>query len=581
MTAGVTLAETVRRVDGAANRDELVEALLRYVASRVAFAGLFVVSRGVARGWAAVGDADARSRFSRVRVTLDAASMFKTTVEKQVEFLAAPRGTLADLEFYGAIGRQVPKACLVVPIAVQKRVAMLVYADNGAREIPLALIPPLSILLERYAARLEGLLVEARAGAVGGATAAGSGAKLREPHASGSNVYAVDMAPTMRAATVTMGAAAESVPQEVPQEASQEVPLEVMLRGAQAGELAGEFAVELAGAKRPQSVELEIDVVVREPQPLGAHHVPLTRRYEDLPDLLAEEEPTRNDDSVPSVSSDAGVDSQPFLAEQRKPVTEDRVARHALAVFRSQSPMRHPSFQKLLGLGPDALPFLMQLFPGPIAVDPLAQDFFDKADVEDHGILLRLLVAIGDPAAPHLLRLLNDGNELQRRYAAFMFSKIEYEPAVPSLAEALFSQDTRLRMIAARVLSGVKGATAVAEVTRIVTGYAQSGDVEVRRVAAMAVGRLRLVGGIETLIGLLGDRDRGVVDAAHESLVTLSCRDFGTMAFRWSMWWKVARASDRKAWLVEALSDANESVRATAAAELFDLTGERFGVDAR
>lgn len=84
---------------------------------------------------------------------------------------------------------------------------------------------------------------------------------------------------------------------------------------------------------------------------------------------------------------------------------------------------------------------------------------------------------------------------------------------------------------------------------KTVRAYMELDDAEARRAAAAAVARKESRELIPNLIALLTDTDRGVVGAAHDSLKTLSGKDFGpaagaspadrkAAADRWQAWWQ-------------------------------------------
>lgn len=64
---------------------------------------------------------------------------------------------------------------------------------------------------------------------------------------------------------------------------------------------------------------------------------------------------------------------------------------------------------------------------------------------------------------------------------------------------------------------------------------------------------------------------------ARAALVSFAKQDFGTSRRRWRSWWEKHEGEDRVEWLFEALSHKEAELRASAQAELRELTGEYFG----
>jgi hypothetical protein len=79
------------------------------------------------------------------------------------------------------------------------------------------------------------------------------------------------------------------------------------------------------------------------------------------------------------------------------------------------------------------------------------------------------------------------------------------------------------------------------------------------------------------LVHALGDRVDAVVDAAHDTLVHITCQDFGTDARPWLRWWENNAGRHRVEWLIDALTHEVSDIRRMAGEQLRLLTKEYFG----
>ena len=82
---------------------------------------------------------------------------------------------------------------------------------------------------------------------------------------------------------------------------------------------------------------------------------------------------------------------------------------------------------------------------------------------------------------------------------------------------------------------------------------------------------------LRTLIARLGDPSEVIVTAAQKALVVLTGQDFGFAARKWETWAEQASGNHRVEWLVDALGQQDEALRALAGEELKQLTQQYFG----
>jgi hypothetical protein len=131
-------------------------------------------------------------------------------------------------------------------------------------------------------------------------------------------------------------------------------------------------------------------------------------------------------------------------------------------------------------------------------------------------------------------------------------------PALRALRDRLAQPRTRALAAALRA-DAAGGAPAVA--LAAVSGLAELRDPQ-------AVG---------ALIGLVKHEDPGLAHAAQQALQEITKQDFGASRRRWTAWWEDHGQEPRTDWLFEGLSHSVPEIRASAAEELRQLTGEYFG----
>jgi len=220
-----------------------------------------------------------------------------------------------------------------------------------------------------------------------------------------------------------------------------------------------------------------------------------------------------------------------------------------------------------------ALPAILERFPGPLVLDRYSFTVANLPRVEEHGPLLRVLVELGDLAAPALVAMLSAASADVRFYATFFFASVHYDPALPELGDRLFDRDGPIREVVRGLLRRYRSSASWPRLLETLRGELGSGDGWHVEQAVLALMAFADVGAVPSLIGLLERDNRRVADAAHRALCTICLDDQGTSARRWERWLESHRGGDRNAWLVEALNHSSADIRELAAAELTAIPG--------
>ena len=123
--------EAVKFLEGVDDRGAIARTVLRYARSKFRRALLLTVNRGVAQGWAGLGEKLSPDAVRRVRLRLGAPGIVETVVSTRAHFLGPIPKTEAYVRLLKQLGGGVPGNAFLVPILARGRVVNVFYADNG------------------------------------------------------------------------------------------------------------------------------------------------------------------------------------------------------------------------------------------------------------------------------------------------------------------------------------------------------------------------------------------------------------------------------------------------------------------
>jgi hypothetical protein len=237
-----------------------------------------------------------------------------------------------------------------------------------------------------------------------------------------------------------------------------------------------------------------------------------------------------------------------------------------------------PEIAELVRLGEGALPVLMQHFPGPLWIDP-KQLGRRRPRGRDLSAIARCLVAFGERAAPYLASKLSTAEPEVCRYALLLAGEVVHPDLLDAVARRSFDADDEMRAVALGVLRNYTRLPQFDAVLRAICELsARPGkDPRRQRIALEALTELRDARSLRTLIARLLDPSESIVRLAHRALVVMTGQDFGLAARRWEAWAEQVAGTHRVQWLIEGLSQADESLRAIAGEEIKQLTQQYFG----
>lgn len=126
-----------QRLAGAASREDLGRALLRYAGSILDRAALFVVQGGQAVGWLALGDRDIRERIGQLILPLTGKGLLAEVARSQAVYVGhLPEGP-ENGPLRKGLGTPGARAACVLPITYENRTVLLLYGE-GSRPAALA-----------------------------------------------------------------------------------------------------------------------------------------------------------------------------------------------------------------------------------------------------------------------------------------------------------------------------------------------------------------------------------------------------------------------------------------------------------
>lgn len=233
---------------------------------------------------------------------------------------------------------------------------------------------------------------------------------------------------------------------------------------------------------------------------------------------------------------------------------------------------------ELLRLGAEAMPALVDRFPGPLTKEIPEHGPMPRA--ADCGPVLRILARQRKVALGSIMPFCQDANVVKRRYAMLLLIDLPYIDALDVAALAAADEDPRVRRIAALVLArlAVDAPRQVAE--RLMRGAKDAETSPPRRIRVLeAVGSMGQPIAVPMLLPLVGDGLAQVGEAARRALVRLTGQDFRLDSRKWSGWWTSNVGRHRYEWLIDAVLQDDPRLRKEALDELSGPVGRPLALE--
>ena len=126
------LATAASRIDSAASRDEVMDAVLAISHTFFRRVIFFIVREPWVLGWSGLGEGIDRPLAASLRIPLDQPSVFQTVVRGKTLFIGRLGPEEENHRFMKALAKRPGTNAALFPIAVRGRVVNLIYGDNGA-----------------------------------------------------------------------------------------------------------------------------------------------------------------------------------------------------------------------------------------------------------------------------------------------------------------------------------------------------------------------------------------------------------------------------------------------------------------
>lgn len=226
----------------------------------------------------------------------------------------------------------------------------------------------------------------------------------------------------------------------------------------------------------------------------------------------------------------------------------------------------------LLELGEPALDAVSRAFPGalwPAAFAVPGQPFMARSPVA------AALLAFGDAAWAHVEWLMEAPEAHVRAEATRLLGELRRQELLVALEPRLSDADAEVREAAGEALRRMPGSPARAALVAGLVRRLSAPTPEDRRRAVEVLAAVREPSAVGALVGLLGERDRGLARRAHEALRLVTGHDFGNLRDGWSRWLSTHGSRSRESWLRAGAQDRREEVAQLAQAELAALLEQR------
>ncbi|MEQ8571609.1 MAG: hypothetical protein RMA76_42200 [Deltaproteobacteria bacterium] len=253
--------------------------------------------------------------------------------------------------------------------------------------------------------------------------------------------------------------------------------------------------------------------------------------------------------------------------------------KHLASLESEDESVRLDAVDHIMRAGPDALPKLGEIFPGPLMVDPFAPDAGALPPFAKCGPLLSILERHGRDAHVYVNRKLEAPDPATRFFAIYFYGAVYVPEAIPRLIQRLHDEESRVCMLGARTLFAYREHPDFAQVLDHLHGRLSASSVAARRHAAYLIGLFRDVTAIPELIEILDQKDRTMSEVAEDALAEITKQRFSGSAKKWRAWWSKNESKNRIEWLIEGLGAKEATLRRSAAEELRAVTGLDMGFD--
>jgi len=554
----LSLPEAEAWLAAADSRDAVVAAMLRHVVQDFAYAALFVLRNERVEGLAARGRGADTPTVRRIQLPLADVALLRTARDRAQAVLETPTRQSPEDALRSALGRGEAEVVVVVPVPIQGKVSLLLWADAGPHRPDGLSIRALEQFVTRCGQAFGRLVTARKLGAsVAPPAGASSAPSVRLPAPGAPSV-----------ASPASAAASSGLSHDRPRERSGQPSPEARMAALRAAVMGPPGSRRSAPPPGPSPTPVSSRSPQRSPPPRMATPRPGTARPLTprplTPRPLTPRPETYSGATVPgTVGPRLGT-----LTDADQRVAE--VARTGILTDETAA--------TLIAMGERSLEAVFRHFPGP-HLPPADMVGARLSGAAELGPVIRLALRFRAAAVPWFLGVLDRGDGDARACALACLAEVAHPSALPAMTSLFLDGDHPTRLA---VIESLKAFRAFAEFQPVVRTLRtlvrdQRSGAEVRRMAALALGELRDEAAVPVLIEALTDTDGTLATACHGALVTLCRQDFGITAEAWRPWWERMQSRHRIEWLMEALLHAEAGLRHAASEELKQVTGQFFG----
>jgi hypothetical protein len=615
----ISFSEASERLLEAEDRDAILSLLMAFASQAFEFTALFVVQDNAAQGRMATVRGQAPHGIETVAVPLGEPGVFESVYRTQGYHLGPIGEAPSDRRALGALGREVPRGCALIPVVVKNRAVIMLYGDSGAAGVRANRIARIAEFGHLVSAAFERLLLKRKLGQFGRTASAPAqpaasapavthgrvavapvAVKKKDLGAFEGRTHTKELGPSIEAAFAQVTAEIAEAPAAAPiapAPAVRVVRPAFMPVSRPEPEPRQESTVETLPPASPTSPIVDPELVrkvevitVRDTAlpPAATGRTTSRAAVQMAPEPRAatpSQPPPRARISEPPAGGPGvymEVSKPRHVPAPQRPVGSGTVRvemseeiEHLVSRVQERGRFDEAAARLLVDMGEDALAEMVRRFPGPLDCDRYQESSRLKR-VGQHGPLLRAILMFGADAAPFIAPMMDSFDSEVRFYSTFFFSELQEPEALPGLVKRLFDGDRQIRVVALDVIKGFESQPeyrwAVQEIAAVLHGSGSS--LEKKRLAADALGELRDPAAIRPLAEMLGSVDGILAERCQRALVKITFTDFGFSERRWIAWFEANAGIHRIEWALASINHRVEEIRQSAVEELRRLVGD-------
>lgn len=136
----ITMATTAQALVEITDRNDVADAVIKYLGANYARAALFMVVAGQVTGWRSAKNDQPIPGFDQFQLPLSEPSVLKTAVESNSYFLGPVQQSGANLALTTFLGKPALTTALLLPMSMMGRVVGLIYIDDASVDLSQAVV---------------------------------------------------------------------------------------------------------------------------------------------------------------------------------------------------------------------------------------------------------------------------------------------------------------------------------------------------------------------------------------------------------------------------------------------------------